>query len=103
MFQIQIFLGGCDISDYRREEEEFYGSPEPDEWEEVPEPTEMEMEIYASMEPDPLLSRKPYENHCWNCKNPIHSEFCKRDPVQEYGYICNNCGKSLRELKEGNK
>ena len=61
--------------------------------------TEEEIEAVQDMEPDPLVSW-PYENRCWNCGKPISSETCKRDPIPENGYICNYCGKSLRELTE---
>jgi len=37
-----------------------------------------------------------YHNHCWNCKGPIDSTKCNRDPEPQYGYICNQCGESLR-------
>jgi len=56
--------------------------------------TDEDLEYYANME-----SPKPYENHCWYCKAPISSETCKPDPIPGNGYICNICGKSLREWK----
>lgn len=61
--------------------------------------TKDELERYARMEPDFLTKSKPYQNHCWNCKAPIHSDYCKKDPIPDCGYICNVCGKSLREWK----
>jgi len=33
-------------------------------------------------------------SHCWKCHAPIDGRECKEDPG--YGYICNNCGESLR-------
>jgi hypothetical protein len=41
----------------------------------------------------------PYLNHCWNCRAEISSIYCKPDPG--YGYICNDCGCSLRERPMG--
>ena len=61
--------------------------------------TEEELKEYAAMGPDFFTEPKPYQNHCWNCKAPIHSDCCKKDPIRGNGYICNRCGKSLRELK----
>ena len=83
------------MADYTREDEEFYGSSEQEDLNDIAEPTEWDMKISESMEPDDLRHSKPYVNTCWYCQAPISSEFCEPDPG--YGYKCNRCGKSLRE------
>lgn len=40
------------------------------------------------------LPDRTYSNHCWNCGANIDDRYCKADPG--YGYICNECGSSLR-------
>ena len=90
------------MGDYTREDEEFYRDSEQDALNDNAEPTETEVEFHANMEPDALQVGKPYVNICWNCAEPISSEFCEPDPG--FGYKCNKCGKSLRErqaMREG--
>jgi len=43
------------------------------------------------------IYKSSYQNHCWNCGARIDSNYCKEDPG--YGYICNQCGCSLRGWK----
>lgn len=52
--------------------------------------------ISAATEPPEKL----YENHCWNCKTPISSQFCKRSQNPSDGYICNVCGADLSGWKK---
>lgn len=46
-----------------------------------------------------------YNKSCWNCNAPISGsdDNLKRDPIRLFGFICPNCGKSLREklIKKG--
>ena len=48
-------------------------------------------------ENEKLHKYKKYLTHCWNCKGSINSDNSKRDQVNIFMFICNQCGNSLRE------
>ena len=46
-----------------------------------------------------VMWKQRYENHCWNCGSHISSQYCRRSPNYQMGYVCSKCGKDLSEWK----